>query len=940
MMENGGHLRLKINSIVSQVGIKTALEISGGKFMLVSQLWKLRNLGSVLCALLCFILLPVTSLALQSKADSMSDATHFEFQGSNAWDYSFDNTDQGFVLLLKSLNPEAEKLLTEFRDERVQSIEITRVPGDYPIQVTFKFASKNLEAFDYLTDDPKRLVVDIFNSKNTASSLSTASTPSPSRAPAGEMPIKVDAATLPTNVPPLASAANALTPVEVLGLFDAADPTYNRFKVNPDEVNPKSIVTESRRLFLELPAWERPHALLEDLLKDKPIYKIHEKPGQENLEARFLLQLFLKEHPAGTIKAAEIFLRKHPKSDYRQIVEHILADTYFQTWLDSDNKGAFERAMGLYKDLVRKNPNSPLQERTELVMGLGYLKRGDAPSAARVLEKFKDNFPMSSYLPQVELALTHTDLLLNSYDKALGRLKGLVEAEDTPAPVREEAVHLRGNVFLQQKKWNDAIQAYLAARESHPDAVKFLGYATFNLGESYFWNEEYLKSLDAFREYATYFPETAHTAYALTRMGEIFEILGQPESRSLAIYRESHFRFRDTDGGRLARVRFISRTMKEMNDKDIIAALKEIAEISHKMSHPQFGDFIELVKADGYSLRGDYAKAAEMLMAHLAVNPRTEHRKKYEEAIASNLALQMRKELVSGNPIESLRIYSKNSQLWFNKADRLDPLYLASWAYEKAGAPEKALSLYKEYESKLSQIPNGEDKAEKMVIENLPAHEILWLRMAATTCGMNQYTECGNFLKKIGDPENLSDREYVELALLAATLLENSGKSSEVAKVLDSVEKRREALNDPQTLLQLARAYSKIKRAEKAAQYYNDFITLSKDVTIEAKQVVLVHTELADLYLKNKQKSKAKETLERVIEAYGSGYDLSPERYNLGLLYLEDGNKQAAQQVWQPLLGLQNNFWSKMAEDKIQDLKWREEYGSVLNRLPASRSNN
>lgn len=877
----------------------------------------------------------LVSASTAARVEAHSEASHFEFLGPTAWQYQLTPSKSGFTLQMRELQEKSESELRDYKDERIESIHIRRTEGEFPVQVEVHFSqSQGLEVFDYLTDDPRRLVVDVFPAQEAASKVAgegAATSQAPQRVPAGELPIEVVAAAPAAPSVQAKAEAPALEPepsskAEPSGLFDAADPDYLRFQISLEDS--KKALQGPSRLFLEFPIWTGSYNFLSDLLKEEPVYIIHEKPGRENLEARFLLTLFKEDRAAATIRAGEIFLRKYPRSEYRQIVEHLLGDTYLQHWLWQKKPEAFERAMALYKDLMRKNSDSPLQERTALVTALSYLQRGDGPSALRILESFKADFPESEFLPQVELALAHTDLLMNSFESALSRLASLQEP-DTPAEVTAEAAHLAGNVHLKQQDWGAATKAYEEAKSSHPEGLQRFGYASFNLGEAYFRQGEYLKSLEAFRQYALTFPDSEMAAFALTRIGEIFEVLDQPIEKALAVYRESHFRFRETDGGKLSRVRLIANTMKNMGDKEIQAALKELESIAENMNHPQAQEYVEFVKAEGYRLRGDYQTSADLLIRYIARGQNLSHRDKIQESIVESLIGQMEQSLQGRDPIEALRVYGKHANLWFKSTESLEPLYLAAQAFEKAGAPEKALELYQDLETRRGKGSEISDAT-------------LWVRQAQCQCALGRYTDCEKSLKKLSDPALLSAPEKVEVALLAATVFEKKGRTQDVARVLNDLkgESGQVALSHPAVLLQLARAHSSAQQYQEAESYYQSYldqIGLAQGPAV--KEVLTAYSEFSSLLAQNGKSKAAQSALEEMIQTYGDDYDLSPERYQLGKLYLQSGKAEEAQKTWQPLVGLENNIWATLAQDQLQELEWSQENQGILNRLPASQRN-
>lgn len=561
------------------------------------------------------MVLALTLVALRSDAavevgvDIMriGDATHFEFSGATDWKYELKRDEQNgsrLVLRLKGLKPEAVGKLRGLADSLIKSVKINEKGVDDSTEVLFQITDKT-DYFDYISDQPTRLILDFFpkepSAKEAASAEAKAATVLPEKA-AAEGKTSTTAA-----AKPAASAKKARMPAgdgllvakgelpegptlaEQIsskkdfnhGIFDGGDPEFRRFSIKEYEIKEDAIIASKANFYLPFPMLELGVPQLKAVLSVPPTYEVIPSETRENKEARVLLQLFTKKERALFLKAADEFLNERPNSSYNEMIRYMVADAHFDIYRASNSVQDFETAMNHYLALTEKYPDSPMVPRTLLLMGYSYLDRNDNFGALKIFQRFTRLFPNSKHINRVNISIAEAYQHLNRFDETF-KLLDEIEKTGTTEWGREEAAFRKGDVFFRAQNDDAAIREYKAAIKRYPAAANRFPNAWYNIAEAQFRKGEFRDCLDSYRAFLQRFPDHDHGGYAMTRMGELLGILGAPVAKIEGAFMESYFRYRATPGAGVARIRLLTSRMPTMKEKELSSALHEIGEITKK----------------------------------------------------------------------------------------------------------------------------------------------------------------------------------------------------------------------------------------------------------------------------------------------------------------------------------------------------------------------
>lgn len=929
-----------------------------------------------------------TGSGIRVEFSRIGDASHFEFEGTGSDRYKLERNDKGEVVLrIPNLDEASMRRLREVADGQVKVLSIEPKSVDGNVEIRFQ-AGKDVDFFDYVSDQPKRLVVDFFPAQdalkdakplaaaNESEEKAKAKPSSPAKAPQKREPAGGDfvivakqgptgATTLSAEPASLAEQIASRKDFE-RGIFDGGDPEFRRFTVKDYEIRESARLQSRAALRIPFPMLDLGFPKLGELQAAPPIYEILPKDTAENKEARLLLTLFKNQRQALFLSTAKDFLKKYPQSDYDEIVRYAMADTHYALWrqervYNEENKiksdsnlhdADFEEAMGLYNNLVEKYPDSPMTTRTLLLVGYSYLDRGDSFGALKTFQRLVRLKPDSKYAGQVKISIARAFLSLNRWDDAL---KELTDVEQNAKSVkdRQEAGFRKGDVYFRRGDYQKAIAEYDRAIKAYPEATGRFPNAFYNLAESRFRLGQEKMAIDSFRQFLQKFPEHRHGGYAMTRLGELIETLvGADDSRVTGAFFESYFRFRSTPGADIARMRVLTaRIPKMMKDRELKDALLEIDEIVKRDADlPFIQEFRVISVADAFNERKEYERATKDLIQFYKENTQSKHLPLIKGRIVRNLSDNIRSYVDRGDFIQGLRLYSRDQSGWLKGIRRADLPFYAAKAYEAAGVLGDSAEQYRETLARLeSQTPDTRD-----VFEAPISKESVRLRLAAVAAQNRDYAAAEAELKQIKDLAKLSEVEQSERAGLAADVAEARGQTDLARKFLADVIKAM-ATKDANVAVvaplhlrvaKLALKSKDFKSAESAIETAISGIDKGleaqggpvADLEKQKAGALEVKAEVALARGKPKEAIQAFATLLElpVANADASRKGFDSVRYRMGKLQFEAGDLKSAEATWKGLAQDEKNLWRRLASEQMSGAKWRDEYKKYIERIPAA----
>ena len=904
------------------------------------------------------VLSQYTKPLVQADISRLADTAHVEFRGLKNWRYDLqkDGTKK-MVLTLAPLDDVSITKLRGFSDPFITSVTVDKNGVDGTHVVSFHLAASNVESFDYLTDDPSRLIVDFYRKPDTdrkveniaavdtakpatvakktvaknapAKKAGYSETPKPSRAPAGDEFL---------NVPAASGEKPGDKSVSLhFGIFDGSDDNYDRFRIKDYEIREESIIAARNNIYLPFPMLKMKLSLLDKLVEQQPEYVINPKDSSENKEARLLMKLFSRNRQGVYLKTFDYFTEKYPNSEYLEILKNLTAHVYLERWRKEGKPVDFDQARALYGELVQKYPASPLREYNYLILGFAQMERGEALATLQTFQGFIRDYPKSPEIPHVRKALSEAYVILRKYDEATEQLQTIIK--DYPRSAHAEEARFRlGDVQFAKGDHTQAIQSYEAAIKELPAQEKVYPNANFNMAEARFWQKDFKKSLGNYVQFVNLFPTNEHGGYALTRIGELLGILGADQRRVMGAFLESYFRFPEHPGAKVARVRMLSQQMRTMKDKELKKALAEINNAAEKVDLPGMEEFTTLMASEGLSNRGEFDHALNSLILHYQKNPSSTNLGTFKQRILRNISNQLKTDVEQGAFMKALAFYSQYSGTWLKNAGRIDVPYLVGGAYENAGAYDEAERIYRAALAERLAIVGTPTEKEKKVQEHLPSVSSLNLRLAAVLSQERNYIDAYQHLKTIGTGADLTPEENIERVQLSALIAEQRNDNSKAREALQELAKRWQG--DPALLapvyLQLAQTFMKVNDPKQAEIYADKTLTSEGGETKVPEKIIAEALSVkGDAQFAQHKAMGAVESYQKMLERFEAKMPLASVRYKVGQILFDRGDMQGASEVWKRLQGTPNEFLWKIGREKLEDSKWKGDYNKYMNRIPA-----
>lgn len=907
------------------------------------------------------------ALAVQSQISNMGDTTHVEFSGLNQWDYDVQKKavkgQTQVELTVPALSDAAIEQLTSFRSVDVKNISVNRKGPDGKSIVTLLLTEKNIDVFDYLTDQPSRLVVDIFRQKaskksDVADSEDAHEEPKVKAAKKEKASVvEAEAPVLPSKVgrKPATTDILKINPLQGVvaeesgggtaqqvsekrnGIFDGADPQFDRFQIQDFEVKEEAIIASRENIYLPFPTLRMPIQDLAQLNINKPIYEITPKDSDENKQARLLLTLFNNKRYNVFLKTVEWFSQKYPKSEYDEIVRFMWADTLFNLWLEKRNVNDFDLAMLRYRQALEKYPETPLVERTLVLMGYATLDRGDYLGTLRMFQAHLRARPQSPNRDRSRLGVAEAYMKLSRYDEAIQQYREVAK-DASSEKAKMEAAYLVGDVYLQKKDYAGAIAEYQTAQKKYPQGVNEFPNAQFNLAASQFSQKEYRKSLDSYREFLKKFPSHEYAGYAMTRVGELLDVLGAEKTRVVGAYLETYFRYGDAPSAIVARLRLLSSRMKGMKPKEVEKAVQEIGDLAKRSELPDVEQFATVMIAEGYNKREEYDKAIKLLVSFYQAHPTGADTQLLSQRIVKNINDKITELVDQGHFIDALKTHNEYADNWLKSSQRIDTKFNVGRSFEQAGVFGQAEAIYKDTLNKLYAIKGTAAGKEKAVIEKLPSEDKMNLRLASVSFNEGKYNLAYDYLKTIAKPDSLSEPDQIERVQLASFLLDKKGDSNSAARYLVDLIKTwkglPELVADPYyNLAEIELKQNKIEDAIQSLKKVDELMTDSGKVSTETHAKAL--EKLGVLQMEHGQPDAAVKTFAKLLEAYEGKRPMASIRYKMGQISFLKGEPQKAAEVWKDLKGKENDFWYKLSQEQLKNSEWQDDYKKYIKRIPA-----
>lgn len=905
----------------------------------------------------------ITLAAFQAKVQALenteinhlNEVSHLEIPNISPADYTIKKTAEKIELTVESLAEVDQLKLKNYSDRFIRKIEVSKNSSLSKDIVTFYLTEDNLEIFDYLTDSPSTLSIDIFAKEDSGDRdleyEMTQKLEKKKSALLNKNDKKNDFKVL-TKGREIASAEFIKTIGQVTINGDTSDvkkemekdvehlqkkKEVNRelqriirlakmdmadiLKFDSDKINfnKDSLIEGINRIYIKYPILLSEHSSIEDILQKNIRYEFKQSQDPVSLDFMKVRKFYTSLDHKSFLKAQKIFTKKHPKSKYDEMINYMEAETYLKLYEEEGSKAFFDRSLKIYDALLAKYPESPISERTLLLVSYLRLKDKNYFDASRNLKSYIKLYPQSPLRENIELILAQSLVRLHEYRDAKELYNTLFKS--TASDIKIAAYYEYGDAFFEERDYEKALSAYENALKLFPEEDKSHPNVYFNMGEIEFLLGKYKKSLEDLRKFISNHPQHEYASFAWTRMGEIFEMSEVDSKIWKGYYNESFFRFQNKLGGAVAKINLLYHQAISSPAKKFQYVIDQMKLYENQIALPQANEYLHFKISDAYYEVGDYKKSVQILMDHFKTGDVPDHAEKFHKRIGRGLAAQLRTYVDQKNVLEGLKLFDQTDNLWFKKSQRFDFSFYKAELFRLANLPFKANLEYEKYLVDFSNVKNPQqlDKSQR-----LPYLAEVYLRNSEVLFNDNRFKQSQDQLAKIKIEELSSDLQ-ADYHFMNAKLLAKNDKSQEAINELQKIPKP--SFDKINLTLDL---YQKMGQSNNAIAVIDKQMDQGDFKEVDRFQLLKRKASLLEM---NKDK-KYPDFLARFYKEFkDKKFDFDREKYLLFKHLSEQKKFKEADEVFSSIQP--NSYWARLAKEVQDNEQWSQKYKKYVDRIPA-----
>ena len=609
------------------------------------------------------------------------------------------------------------------------------------------------------------------------------------------------------------------------------------------------------------------------------------------------------------------------------------ADRLMEFGKSTNNQKALKRSMEIYGKYMELFPHSILVERTSLMLGFEELEQKDYFKAIRKFEehandeRFKGRRSVDYALLGQAFSLSKLGQLSDA-NNTIDKIKNVNKDEHIDA----EREYSKADFLMRQSMYSEAVTAYDKALAKYSKCKMNYPNALFNQMEALFRTKNPIDSHKTALEFAQNFPSHEFAPFALTRLGELLEIMVKDPKKSVGAFLETHFRYGDDPKTVIARLHLLSTRMRGMKDLELKATLKKMDELTSKSDLENLDQFKVIMVGDGFASRNEYDKSIDILERFYQLAPSRKNSEQVTQRINRYANEMIRTFSENEEHREVLKNIQKYKYTWLKNRDRIDTDFALGRAYQAVGVFDESLRQVQEVKSKILNLGNTPKDMKIRAIQTLPPIEKVLLTESQILYELNQFNVANESLQQIRNVDALSVKDQIDRVYLASRIFEQRGDIDAAIRFLNDVNshwknEKRYIIDSQMRLAQLEAARKNFDRALeviKAAEIEN---------LPDADKAKILQTQ-SDIALKAKQNNVAITSLQSLIDLFGQKPEFAEDRYTLGKLYFEAGDVKNSERVWNQFPG--ESMWQKLAIDKMNSAQWMNEHKKYIKRLPAA----
>ncbi|MGA0369711.1 MAG: tetratricopeptide repeat protein, partial [Kiritimatiellia bacterium] len=246
-----------------------------------------------------------------------------------------------------------------------------------------------------------------------------------------------------------------------------------------------------------------------------------ESPFAEKALIQQAILLQKSQRPEQALGVYDSYLELYPEGDF-------VADAMTDKGITAYRLGLFDLALRQFKEVSERFPEHPRVEQAQSLTGWTHYLMGEDEAARRVGREFLKKYPKSPYANEVRFWLAEVAFNRGEYPLAAESFQILTSA-DNPNPLRAKAHYLAGRALMADKKPEQALTEFSAARELDP-AAPFAADVLFYMGDVLTEQGRFDEAILVFDQLIRLHPDSYLVYAARGRMGDCQYTLGERDS--------------------------------------------------------------------------------------------------------------------------------------------------------------------------------------------------------------------------------------------------------------------------------------------------------------------------------------------------------------------------------------------------------------------------
>lgn len=417
-------------------------------------------------------------------------------------------------------------------------------------------------------------------------------------------------------------------------------------------------------------------------------YEVKNRKFEENkreAHLQLIINLYRKQSFGLMNNAIRLFQKKYGEDEEVDLVEYLKANSIVRDNLNKGNSKPVKMAISMYANLAERTSNYDLYRALTKYLISFYHSNDDfvsiLKSAKNLYVQSKENFDYEESREAAEMILY-----------ALARLK---QDEKLNEVIEEKTIQkilpaqkryaYKFYTLLRLNKIEELVRSYEKIKTGLVSPVDES--ILFNVGEAYFRNAQYKKSVKLFDKFNSLYSKNTYNSYARLRIGLAYDFMDRNPELVLKIYKNAINRSLISDVSKEAKLRYVAlRSVRKNKIQDRDRETRAFINFSNKIKNKEVLSLLWLVRLRSLIVDEKYKKALSYLSAIPLDALKPSYRRVFEGDGAEIIYGIIQKYFEKGDYPSVIKVWELYKKKYVKKVAR-DPYinYLAGKSFLKMG---------------------------------------------------------------------------------------------------------------------------------------------------------------------------------------------------------------------------------------------------------------